>query len=83
MQKWEFCRAHYLTKLNGGVEAYIVRFTTEGREAEAIEEDEEMCVSEKLELTLARMGQEGWEIVGFVQFLEPVAFTYMLKRAIE
>ena len=62
-QKWEYCRLEDL-RSGGFVEAKLIFFTAEGEKIESLGADKESSQRNTVAMRIARLGDEGWNMVG-------------------
>ncbi len=62
-ERWEYCRFEDLLG-RGFVAAKLIFFTAEGEKIESFSADEESSQRNIVAMRMARLGDEGWEMVG-------------------
>jgi len=62
-QKWEYCRLEDL-RSGGFVEAKLIFFTAEGEKTETLGADKDSPQRNIVAMRIARLGDEGWEMIG-------------------
>jgi len=64
MQRWEYCVVGYIKGRLEGDYPRLIMLTNRGQEQRRIEGTRELLERDVLAQTIARLGEDGWEMVG-------------------